>query len=283
MNLQELRELMKVPRLNFHLGAGKAELQRRIVMNIKWRDKRAFKKSETASHWVPPSDSKEPSFSDRERNQQTVEQDFLPIIHPQISVSPGNKFPRNKSIGVDPMTGLNPAIRGKPGEERSLGNPVIETDPNLHTTLNSDELATLVKKLSEEIADLRRGLKDSENLRKDLERKLESVHWRNTKDLLRKVMRKKNTQIIRGKVDEQMGLLWNLENMGEVFRILDHHIDKLNHAPRSGGEPPVAILSERELEMVSYPIEGSIKKYTDEISKALCLQPDIMGHVLVPK
>ena len=43
------------------------------------------------------------------------------------------------------MTGLDPAIRRKPGDERSSGNPVIETDPNLHTTLNSDELATLVK------------------------------------------------------------------------------------------------------------------------------------------
>ena len=134
-------------------------------------------------------------------------QDFLPTIHPQISGSPGNKFPRNKSIRDDPMTGLDPAIRGKPSEERSSGNPVIVTDQNLDATLNSDKLTTLVKKLSEEIADLRRGLKDSENLRKDLERKLESVHGRNTKDLLRKVMRKKNTQIIRGRVDEQMGLL----------------------------------------------------------------------------
>ena len=53
--------------------------------------------------------------------------------------------------------------------------------------------------------------------RKELERKLESVPWKSTKDLLRKVMGMNNTQVIRREGDEQMGLLWNLENKGEVL------------------------------------------------------------------
>ena len=51
----------------------------------------------------------------------------------------------------------------------------------------------------------------------------------------------------------------------------------------SRNEQPVAILSEEQLEMVSYPIEGSIRKCADEMNEALCVQTDIMGNVLVPK
>ena len=80
-----------------------------------------------------------------------------------------------------------------------------------------------------------------------------------------------------------MGLLWDLESKREAFGILDQYLDELDHASRSRNEQPVAILSEEQLEMVSYPIEGSIRESVNEIREALCVQTDIMGHILVPK
>jgi len=154
---------------------------------------------------------------------------------------------------------------------------------NPRTNLNPDQLLSLVRNLSQEVADLKSGLKRSETLREDLERKLVSVGGNNTKDLLRKVIGKDNTRIISGGGDERMGLFWDLESKREAFGLLDQHLDKLDHASRSRNEQPVAIISEEQLEMVSYPIEGSIRESVDEIREALCVQTDIMGHILVPK
>ena len=58
------------------------------------------------------------------------------------------------------MTGLGHALRDKPIGKRSSAKPVIKTDKNLPTTLNSAQLVTMVKNLSQEITDLRSGLKD---------------------------------------------------------------------------------------------------------------------------
>ena len=188
----------------------------------------------------------------------------------------------------------NPSLRNTNKSHINM-NTNIKPQPNSRDGASAREhlLSAEIEALKNEVQKLRTDLSKSESLcqtmklsmerRKELETKPESLPGMNAKILLRKVMEMSNTQVIQGKEDEQMGLLWNFENKGEVFGILDQYVDKLDHASRSRHEQPVAILSERQLEMVSYPIEGSIRKCADEISEALCVQTDFMGHVLVPK
>ena len=91
-------------------------------------------------------------------------------------------------------------------------------------------------------------------------------------DLLAKVMNMNWTRSLEIKGDQHLGVLLDLSYEKKALDEIDLHLADLNHVPRIDGEHPVVIISERELESVSYPIDDTIKPHLAKIDEALCCQ-----------
>ena len=78
-----------------------------------------------------------------------------------------------------------------------------------------------------------------------------------------------------------MGILWNLSSESETLRILDEYLRKLEHSSRCPEEHPVAIISDRQLQMVSFPMDEHIKSCASQMNGALHTQTNMLGHMEV--
>ena len=54
MNLSQLHDIRKELELRWHPKISKVELQRRLIVYLKRKEAKNFKKSDDASHWIPP-------------------------------------------------------------------------------------------------------------------------------------------------------------------------------------------------------------------------------------
>ena len=81
--------------------------------------------------------------------------------------------------------------------------------------------------------------------------------------------------------DERAGLIWNFSDEKDSFEALDTHFERFNHVPRTKIEHSVALISERELETVSYPIDNFIKPQLEKINSAIFFASNIIGHIIV--
>ena len=70
--------------------------------------------------------------------------------------------------------------------------------------------------------------------------------------------------------------------MLDDFTALDNQLAAVNHASRNGEEDPIAIVSERELHTVSYPVNVHIRNRLLNINKAMCDVSNMIGHVVIP-
>ena len=96
-------------------------------------------------------------------------------------------------------------------------------------------------------------------------------------------MNLESTQSLEIRGDQQLGLLWNLSHRKEALMALDDHLARIDHVPRIEGEHPVAMISERELETLSYPIDGQMESALERINDAILCKSNIIGHVFVPR
>ena len=143
----------------------------------------------------------------------------------------------------------------------------------------SDELLVLIRNLQEENHSLKLGLKKSEDLRKGMELRIAQMQKKSNIDLLTNILALDTTRAINDCMDQQMGLLWNLSSESDAMRVLDEYLGKLEHSSRCSGEQPLVILSERQLEMVSFPIDEEVKSSIWVMSKALHLKANMIGHM----
>ena len=102
-----------------------------------------------------------------------------------------------------------------------------------------------------------------------MELKLANLQGKEITDSLSNIMTLDNTRIIKVPVDICIGLLWNLSSGNVTFDVLDEHLAKLEHSSRSSEEHPFVIVSEKQLETVSFPMEEHIKSSVSLINRAL--------------
>ena len=81
----------------------------------------------------------------------------------------------------------------------------------------------------------------------------------------------------------KLGFILNLTHKKPVFTALNQHLVGFNHVSRTVGEYQVALLSKRELEMVSYPINDGAKTLLMEFNKAVSCQSNMIGHIEIAK
>ena len=125
-------------------------------------------------------------------------------------------------------------------------------------------------------------LKKSENRRIEIEKKL--IHPCNQKSIkedLEKIMNMKHARAVKVHDDEQAGLLFNLSENSEILGSLDTILAETNHASRDSKEHPVAIVSENELEMVSYPIREQVAVCLRKINEVMMDNSNMVGHIVV--
>ena len=67
--------------------------------------------------------------------------------------------------------------------------------------------------------------------------------------------------------------------MKRALTALDQHLMGFNHVPRTDGECPLAMISKRQLETVSYPMNDMVKTLMLEINAAVSYQSNIIGHI----
>ena len=171
----------------------------------------------------------------------------------------------------------------------NLGMDIVEGQSYLPSadSLVSSKDAPKIRSLLEKIfslrlvnSELRCDLKNSERLRKEMKMKLKvsGIHG-GKDDLLAKVMNMNWNRSLRIKGDQHVGILIDLSHEKEALHELDLNLANLNHVPRIDGEHPVAIISERELETVSYPIDDTIKSHLVKIDEAICCRNSMVGHI----
>ena len=98
-------------------------------------------------------------------------------------------------------------------------------------------------------------------------------------DSLSDIIALNSTRTLNDPDNNNIGLLWNLSGESRTFDILDGRLSKLEHSSRCSGEHPVAIVSERQLELVSFPVDDHIKPSAALINKALHARANMIGHV----
>ena len=138
--------------------------------------------------------------------------------------------------------------------------------------------------LRAENKDLKSGLQKFERLRKEMERKFAEQGYKvDNKELLEKVLGMGWTRNLAVDDDERAGLILNLSHMIGDFTVLDNQLAAVNHASRNGVENPVAIVSERELGTVSYPVNAHMSNSLLNINRAMCDESNMVGHLVIPK
>ena len=80
-----------------------------------------------------------------------------------------------------------------------------------------------------------------------------------------------------------MGLLWNLTSESETLKILDEYLGELEHSSRCSEEHPVVIISDKQLEMVSFPMVKHIRASTGVINRAIHAQTNMIGQVVASR
>ena len=288
MNLEELHNLMRVLDLKWKSKFNKDELRRRIVSHLDWRKKRTFKKSADASHWSPPGDLP----------------NLLEVNEIASQGARGTEMAMEKSVSSSckpdcRATAVSPILGGSQTNTSDGNSNVLQHVPkpfvtksvsvreNTHTphtrpdiTLQTENLLTLVQNLKEEIRSLKSGLKKSEDIRHDMELRMAELLKEDGDDIFAKVLALDSTRVIYDR-DDEMGLLWNLSRERESLRMLDEHLAKLDHSSRCAGEHPVVILSERRLEMVSFPFDGDVKVPVEVMNRALNVNSNMIGHMVL--
>ena len=145
------------------------------------------------------------------------------------------------------------------------------------------ELRRKFEVLKTENSRLLDSLEKSESLRLELERRVDKNHSNRggKKDL--EIMRSLRwTRDMSIHEDSQAGLWFDLEKKIAMLRELDANIAKLNHASRDGKEWPVAIVSEKELETVSYPINNHVHRHLGVINDLMKENINMTGHMVIP-
>ena len=136
-----------------------------------------------------------------------------------------------------------PEISIKPKVLCCLGKKTISQP----THVKNDMLAE-IECLRVEIKDLRSNLGISEGLRKEMELKIKRFQEEGGKwDKLSKVMQLDTTRCIKCDDGHNIGLLWNLSNMTDCFKVIDGELARLNHASLGGCEHPMVIMSKHHL------------------------------------
>ena len=136
--------------------------------------------------------------------------------------------------------------------------------------------------LKSENVKLRRGLFESERRCKQMERAMKEhgVHSDRENQMVN-VFNLDVTRSVEIQGDKRAGLLWNFSDEKDSFEAIDKHFESFNHVPRTKFEHPVALISERELETVSYPIDNFIKPQLEKINAATFFASNIIGHIIV--
>ena len=118
-----------------------------------------FKKSDSATHWVPPTDFRKTSFPKKTRNRITPDQKVLPDINSRNFVNPKGEPRGNEPNRVDPIAEVDSPSRGKSIRGgKSMEKLEYNCAGNPRKNLNPDQLLSLVRNLSQEVADLKSGL-----------------------------------------------------------------------------------------------------------------------------
>ena len=134
-----------------------------------------------------------------------------------------------------------------------LGKKTISQPINIPPSKN-DMLAE-IECLRAEIEDLRSNLGLSEGLLKEMAMKIKRFQGEGGKwDNLSKAMKLDLNLGIKCDDGHNIGLLWNLSNMTDCFKVIDGELAKLNHASRGGCEHPMVIMSQHHLEIGSFPL-----------------------------
>ena len=146
-------------------------------------------------------------------------------------------------------------------------------------SVNSELLLDLVESLKGEISALKVGLEKSEKLRKRLELRLAQKDVREFNWSLSEVQDLDNTRLTKDPEDNNMGLLWNLSSENNILKAMDEELGKLEHSSRCPEEHPVVIVSDTQLEMVSFPMSDNMKSSTERLSEVLHTRANMMGHM----
>ena len=127
------------------------------------------------------------------------------------------------------------------------------------------------------------SLKESESLRQELKKRFDvNNNNRDVNTVLEMMRSLKWTRDMTINEDTQAGLLFDLEKKITVLRELDENMAKINHASRDGKEWPVAIVSENELETVSYPINNHVRRHLGVIDDLMKENINMAGHMVIP-
>ena len=138
--------------------------------------------------------------------------------------------------------------------------------------------------LRAEIKDLRSNLGISEGLRKEMAMEIKRFQEAGGKwDKLSKVMKLDSNRSIKCDDDHDIGLLWNLSNMTDCFKVIDRELATLNHASRGGCEHPMVIMSKNHLEIGSFPLVEDVESKLSDINKAFHVDTNMVDHVVVPQ
>ena len=159
-----------------------------------------------------------------------------------------------------------------------VGLPHSVSDPSIVS-----ELKRQFEVLKTENSRLLDSLKESESLRQELEKRFDVNHNGRDVNTVLEIMRSlKWTRDMAIQEDTQAGLLFDLEKKITVLRELDENMAKINHASRDGKEWPVAIVSENELETVSYPINNNVRRHLGVIDNLMKENINMAGHMVIP-
>ena len=151
--------------------------------------------------------------------------------------------------------------------------------PNENT--NRDQLLNLVQNLKEEITTLKIGLRKSESSRANMKLRIANMQEKDHSNMLSNVLALDSTRTIKNKDGQKMGLLWNMTKECETLRVLNDYLEKREHSSRCPGDQSLVILSERQLEMVSFPMDEQIKSSLKVMNKSLHAQTNMIGHLIV--
>ena len=156
------------------------------------------------------------------------------------------------------------------GNSAVLSSPLQERETRLIEEL---------KALKSEVRALKKDLHRSECLRTAMKMKMRSLEHRECKFQLADVLNLDCTRILNANGDDNFGMLWNLSEKISVFKSIDEHLSRLNHARRKSDEHPIVTISETGRDTVSYPIWEHIKSTVGKAKDGICFDCDVIGHV----
>ena len=171
-------------------------------------------------------------------------------------------------------------------------DPIVQTAPvQPHVPVNNKpsieqaagiSLKKEIETLRAENLRLRSNLQKSETRRREIEIKLNHKEIkRGLKECWLELMNSKWTKALKAFDDEGAGLLFNLSEEIELLSALDKELAVINHASRDGVEPPIAIVSENELQVVSYPKNENVGDLLMKFNETMMDKNNMIGHMVV--